>query len=102
LEESVVKFALVKLVRDAIQAAKDNDYDMSGHSDEDLAGDLMAYEYTVENESFENILAAVKVVRRDGLVGVGRVARPTPSSEAGRVGVIGIGGPAITDDGGVR
>lgn len=54
---------LVKLVREAIQAAADNDYDISRHSDEDLAGDLAAYEYTVENETYEDILEAVKIVR---------------------------------------
>lgn len=55
---------LILLVRQAIQAAKDNDYDMSRHSDEDLAGDIAAYEYTVEGESFEDILEAVKIVRK--------------------------------------
>lgn len=54
---------LVLLVRQAIQAAKDNDYDMSKHSDEDLAGDIAAYEVSVENEAFEDILEAVKIVR---------------------------------------
>ena len=57
---------LVKLVRDAIAAAAENDYDMSGYSDEDLAGDLAAYEHTVETESYEDILEAVKVIRREG------------------------------------
>jgi hypothetical protein len=36
---------------------------MSKHTDEELAGDIAAYEYTVETEAYEDILAAVKIVR---------------------------------------
>jgi hypothetical protein len=54
---------LVLLVRQAIAAAVDNDYDVTTYSDEDLAGDLAAYEYTVEAEAYEDILEAVKIVR---------------------------------------
>jgi phage shock protein A len=52
-------------VREALQAAKDNDYDMSDYNDEELAGDLLAYEADVEEETFEDVLASVKKVRKD-------------------------------------
>lgn len=55
---------LVLLVRQAIQAAMDGDYDVSKYTNEELAGDLIAYEYTVETESYEDVLEAVKEVRK--------------------------------------
>jgi hypothetical protein len=50
-------------VTDALQAAKDNDYNMFDYSDEELAGDLIAYEEDVENEDFADVLESVKRVR---------------------------------------
>jgi hypothetical protein len=50
-------------VIDALQAAKDNDYNMFDYSDEELAGDLIAYEEDVENEDFADVLESVKRVR---------------------------------------
>jgi hypothetical protein len=55
--------ALIKNVRDAIQAATDNGYDTSKYTNEELAGDLKAYEYSVEDETFEDILEAVDSIR---------------------------------------
>jgi hypothetical protein len=54
---------LLAKVRDNIQAAKDGDYDMSGYTDEDLAGDLSAFASDLEKENYEDILAAVKELR---------------------------------------
>jgi hypothetical protein len=55
---------LVLLVRQAIQAAADGDYDLSNYSDEELTNDLLTFEDSVSTESFEDVFAAVKEVRK--------------------------------------
>ena len=54
---------LIDKIRENIEAARENQYDLSNYSDEELAGDLIAYAADVEGETFENILAAVKEYR---------------------------------------
>ena len=50
-------------VTEALQAAKDGDYNMDDYNDEELAGDLIAYEESVETEDFADVLESVKKVR---------------------------------------
>jgi hypothetical protein len=64
-EEIEANMTLVQRVREALKAATEGDYDVSvqAYTDFDLACDLMAYETSVETETFENVLKAVKEVR---------------------------------------
>jgi len=58
---------IIKYVRDNITDAIDNGYNFNDYTDEDLAGDLIAYAENMENKTFEEVLAAVKAVRAEGI-----------------------------------
>jgi hypothetical protein len=58
---------VIKLIRDNIQTALEGGYTFDDYTDEDLAGDLVAYAEDLENKTFEQILHAVKAVRAEGI-----------------------------------
>lgn len=50
---------LVALVAEAYGNAMENDYDLSTWTDEEIAGDMAAYDADIENYEYEDILEAV-------------------------------------------
>jgi hypothetical protein len=58
---------IIKYVRDNILDALENDFSFDDYTDEELAGDLIAYAENMENKTFEEVLAAVKAVRAEGI-----------------------------------
>jgi repressor of nif and glnA expression len=58
---------VIKMVRDNINSALEGGYNFDNYTDEDLAGDLVAYAADLENKTFEQILQAVKAVRAEGI-----------------------------------
>jgi hypothetical protein len=56
---------LIRRIKIAIKAARDNGFGFADYSDEDLAADLAAYEESVENENIEDIKEAVKIIREE-------------------------------------
>ena len=51
---------LRKKVDENIKEAHLNDYSFDNYDDEDLAGDMQAYAENCEDETYDDILAAVK------------------------------------------
>jgi hypothetical protein len=56
---------LMKKISDNIKDASDNEYNIDDYTDEELAGDLLAYAEDCENETYEDILATVKEWRKN-------------------------------------
>lgn len=52
--------SLLSCVTEDMNHAIENGYTFNDYSDEDLAGDLMAYSDEYENSTFEDVLEAVK------------------------------------------
>jgi hypothetical protein len=62
-EEVENNMTLIERIRSAINEAGENGYDTNTYTDDELACDLLAYEVSVENETYEAVLKAVKEVR---------------------------------------
>jgi hypothetical protein len=50
-----------------MQAAEDGDYPLKDFTDEELAFDLLAYAEDIVHEKFEDVLWAVREIRREAL-----------------------------------
>jgi hypothetical protein len=64
---NMVNFTVLKEVRDNINSALEGGFIFDDYTDEDLAGDLIAYAEDMENKTFEQVLQAVKAVRAEGI-----------------------------------
>lgn len=56
---------LTLLVPEAYRNAEENGYDLSKHTDDEVAADMMAYHDEIAEYNFHNVIDAVKLHRRN-------------------------------------